>query len=111
MATLRKLRHRTFLHAESPPRAEVPVGLISAKVWKVPRLVNSTPDPCCEAHEWLFIPLRGGTGFLAHAAFFPLRAHAAKKMNSQDGLLAAIRCALNERPLWLAPACHSNSTA
>ncbi len=90
MATLRKLRHRIFLHAESPPKAEVPVGLISAKVWKVPRLANLTPDPFCEPHEWLLIPLRGGTGFLA--------ARAARKPNSQVGLRVRFRRAGDESP-------------
>ena len=53
---------------------------------KVPRFVTLTPDPCCGLHEWSFLPLRGGIEFVAHAAFFVLRARAARKPNSQDGL-------------------------
>ena len=47
----------------------------------------------------------------AYAETLVLKAPAAEKTHSQYGLLAAIRCALNERPLWLAPACQGNSTA
>jgi len=36
--------------------------------------------------EWPFLPLRGRAEFFANAAFFALRAHTARKLNSQNGL-------------------------
>jgi hypothetical protein len=52
-----------------------------------PQSVNSTIDPWCALHEWLVFPLRGSTKFYADAAFATLRAHAAGKQNSQNGLI------------------------
>ena len=57
-----------------------------AKGGFVPQPVNSTADLCCGLREGPVLPLRGGTYFLAHAAFPSLRAHAAGKSNSQSGL-------------------------
>jgi hypothetical protein len=42
-------------------------------------------------HEWPVFPLFGVVGFFDHAAIITLRAHAARKSNSQYGLTAAIR--------------------
>jgi hypothetical protein len=53
--------------------------------------VSSTSDLCCALHEWLVSPLRGSTEFYADAAFSTLRAHAAGKPNSRNGLVSAIR--------------------
>ncbi len=49
------------------------------------QLVNSTPDPCCHLHEWPLVPLRGGTAFVAHAAFIELCALAARNRNGGLG--------------------------
>ena len=62
----------------------------------VPQCVNSTSDPCCGLHEWPVFLLRGGTKYVALAAFPPLRAHAAQITNLQIGLFLAVRCALVE---------------
>jgi hypothetical protein len=62
------------------------------------RSVDSTSDPYCTLPEWLAIPLRGSTDFYADAAFFTLRAHAARKPNSQSGLIAALHCGSHEGP-------------
>ena len=40
--------------------------------------------------EWLVFTLRGSAQFYADAAFPTLRAHAARKPNSHNGLLAAV---------------------
>ncbi len=53
----------------------------------VPHLVNSTPDLCCDIHEWPVEPLRGSTNFFAHAAFFTLRARAARNRYDRVGLI------------------------
>jgi len=58
---------------------------VRASVGFVPQPVNSTADPCCDFHRWPLSPLRDGINFLANAAFFVLRAHAARKSNSQVG--------------------------
>jgi len=58
----------------------------------VPQCVNSTSDPCCGLHEWPVFLLRGGTKYVALAAFPALRAHAAQITNLQIGLEGAIRC-------------------
>ena len=63
------------------------------------RTVNSTADPRCGLREWPVLPLRGGTYFLAHAAFPSLRAHAAQNTDSQIGLFPAIRCDLHQGPV------------
>jgi hypothetical protein len=44
-------------------------------------------------YEWPVFPLLGVVGFFDHAAFITLRAHAARKSNSQYGLTAAFRAA------------------
>jgi len=62
--------------------------------------VNSASDPCCTLHEWLVLPLRDCTEFYADAAFSTLRAHAAGKPNSHNGLEAAISC-IAERKMCL----------
>ena len=59
-----------------------------------PHLVNSTPDLCCDIHEWPVEPLRGRTNFFAYAAFFTLRAHAAQNHNDRVGLIFLFLCAL-----------------
>ena len=61
--------------------------------------VNSTSDPCCTLHEWLVFPPCGRTEFYVDAAFSTLRAHAAGKPNSHNGLFLAVRCVLDQRPL------------
>ena len=63
--------------------------------------VNSTFDPRCTLHQWLVFPLRGSTEFFADAAFPSLRAHAAEKPNSHNGLFRRLRCAMTERPVFL----------
>ena len=65
-----------------------------------PRTLNSTAHPRCSLRECPVLPLRGGTKFLAHAAFPALRAHAAQNTNSQIGLSAGIRCGSHEGPDW-----------
>lgn len=45
------------------------------------------------------LPLPGGIEFEAHAAFQVLRAHAGGKLNSQDGLSAAVVSTKRSRPL------------
>lgn len=56
-----------------------------------PQSVNSTPDPCCNLPEWLDFLLRGSTETYADAAFSMLRALAAWKSDSHNGLEAAMR--------------------
>ena len=53
-----------------------------------PHSVSSTADLCCTLHEWLVSTLRGGTDSYANAAFSMLRAHAAGKTISHNGLRA-----------------------
>jgi hypothetical protein len=62
----------------------------------VPQCVNSTSDPCCGLHEWPVFLLRGGTKYVALAAFPALRAHAAQITNLQIGIIQDLRCAINE---------------
>ena len=64
------------------------LGLFDLNGSKVLQFENSTPDPCCTLHEWLVLPPRGSTEFYADAAFSTLRAHAARKPNSHNGLQA-----------------------
>ena len=56
-----------------------------------PQPVNSTPDPCCGKHKRPIFTLRNGIRTYVHAANSTLRAHAAKKPNSQNGLKADVR--------------------
>ncbi len=65
----------------------------------VPHLVNSTPDLCCDIHEWPVEPLRGSTNFFAHAAFFTLRARAARNRYDRVGLFPAVSCVLHQGPV------------
>jgi hypothetical protein len=62
-----------------------------------PQCVNLASDRCCTLHEWLVFPPRGSTEFYADAAFFTLRAHAARKPNSHNGLFFLFRCVVYER--------------
>jgi len=64
-----------------------------------PQSVNSTSHPCCTLHEWLVSPPRGSTELYADAAFSTLRAHAARKPNSHNGLYPVILRPAASRPL------------
>jgi hypothetical protein len=57
--------------------AEADIYARLVKVGKVRRLVSSPLDPCCHLHEWPVVLLRDSMKFFTHAAFLPLRAHAA----------------------------------
>ncbi len=77
-----------------------PKAFAGAEVYFVRNSVDPTADLRCGLREWPVLPLRGSTYFLAHAAFPPLRAHAAQNTDSHFGLEAAVSCAEHEGPLW-----------
>jgi hypothetical protein len=64
---------------------------------QVPKIPQSAKQPTLYRHvspKWPVPALRGSLNYHAPDYFFPLRAHAAKKKNSQVGLSAAIRCVI-----------------
>ncbi len=65
----------------------------------VPRLVNSLSSGCCVCPQRPVFQPRCSAGNTAHAEKSVLRAHAARKPNSQDGLSPVIRCAEHESPV------------
>jgi hypothetical protein len=56
-----------------------------------PRCVNPVFQNCCGSPEWLVFPPRSSTEYYADAAFSTLRAHAARKPNSHNGLVPDFR--------------------
>lgn len=73
-----------------------PKAFAGAEVYFVRNPVDPTADLRCGLREWPVLPLRGGTYFLAHAAFPPLRAHAAQNADSHIGLFFLFRCDKHE---------------
>ena len=63
-----------------------------------PRPVTSPLNPYCNMHEWPVALLRDSMRFFAHAAFFVLRALAARVRLVRYGLRTAIRCTLHQGP-------------
>lgn len=55
---------------------------------------------CYYVHQWPVFMLFSGVGIYAHAAFFVLRAHAARIRRFCSGLLPAVRRSLLEGPQW-----------
>lgn len=70
---------------------------VSASGRFVPQSVSSTDLSCCALHERPIFPPRGSTEFYADAAFSTLRAHTARKSDSQVGFSRHLSCADHER--------------
>ena len=81
--------HRNFNGAASAKRCRV--GETPNEGRESPCPVKLASQVRCAVDEWRLFRLRRRTGFLAHAAKSPLRAHAAEKSNSQDGLTVDVR--------------------
>jgi hypothetical protein len=64
---------------------------MQTKVHIVP-LMTSVPLIRCDLPEWPVLSPRVSTEFYANAAIPTLRAHAAGKPKSHNGLFAAVRC-------------------